>query len=427
MSLIKDSALDRVDKGWREKFRAGNNDRTLVGITGDRLETVGCYRIPFRVGDHSFSHQCFVCTEQILFPTAGLIGQDILRDQGADLLLSEGLLRMHCQQVPIVNWGKSGCVRTGPPKDISEGSIKVRLVDTCCLPPMSECIFEGRVSAAVNAGQLAVLETSDVEIFGVAIVPALVEMRNDGIVPVWLANTTLQEVKLCRNKEVGKLVDVEVDESPFSVDCDCGRVSEADIASKFDLAHITGPERETLTELIRSYGAAFSWSDTDIGHCEAIKHRIPTTDAAPVYRRAYRIPYAKRADMEKQVNELLENDIIEHSTSPWGAPALLVRKPDGSYRFVVDFRDLNKVTRVDPYPLPNIQETLSQLGNAKFFTVVDMSSGYWQIEMDERDKEKTAFNTPSGHHQWKRMPMGVVNSASVWQRTRRCSGRWASR
>lgn len=197
----------------------------------------------------------------------------------------------------------------------------------------------------------------------------------------------------------------------------CGLISTADLCNKFDLSHVSEPEKSRIQDLISEFGSAFSTGNTDIGHCEVIKHRISTNDATPVYRRAYRIPYAKREDMDRQVNELLDQGIIEHSTSPWGAPALLVEKPDGSYRFVVDYRDLNRVTRVDPYPLPNISETLSELGSAKFFTVVDMASGYWQIEMHENDREKTAFNTPSGHYQWRRMPMGLVNSAAVWQRT----------
>lgn len=70
-----------------------------------------------------------------------------------------------------------------------------------------------------------------------------------------------------------------------------------------------------------------------------------------------------------------------------------------------------------PYPLPQAQETLAQFGNAKYFTVVDLASGFWLIEMDLPDVEKTAFNTPSGHFQWKRMSIGLVNSPAGWQRT----------
>lgn len=418
VSLVKESALGRVDERWREKFPAVNSGRTLIGVTGDRLPTVGCHRVPFRLGSGSFSPECFVCNDQISFPTEALIGQDILRRQGADLLLSKGVLKIGNERVPIVNWTRYEEPEATKINTVSEATAKVRLIRTCQLPPMTESIVMGKVTTPIKEGQLAIVDTSDVTLSsGVAVAPALVRLRKGGVVPIRVVNATLEEIKLPRRKMMGTLADVEVSDAPISRDSDCNAVNEVDIADKFDLAHIPESQRQRLTDLIKTYGEAFAWTATDIGHCSAVKHRIPTTDERPVYRRAYRIPYAKRDEMERQINELLQNDVIEHSTSPWGAPALLVQKPDGSYRFVVDFRDLNKVTRIDPYPIPNIQETLSQLGNAKFFTVVDMASGYWQLEMDERDKEKTAFNTPSGHFQWRRMPMGLVNSASVWQRT----------
>lgn len=87
-----------------------------------------------------------------------------------------------------------------------------------------------------------------------------------------------------------------------------------------------------------------------------------------MYRRAYRIPYTCREEIKKQVDSLLEAEIIRHSTSPWGVPTLLVEKLGGSYQFVVDYRDLNKDTRgTDPYPLPNVQETLAPAGKIEIF------------------------------------------------------------
>ncbi|KAM7304674.1 uncharacterized protein ISCGN_014574 [Ixodes scapularis] len=138
--------------------------------------------------------------------------------------------------------------------------------------------------------------------------------------------------------------------------------------------------------------------------------------------------YAEVTPMPDQRAETVARLFVERVVMRHGTPQQLLTdrgateqeclgKPDGSFRFVVDYRELNKVTRIDPYPLPNIQETIAQLGTAKCFTVVDMASGFWQIEMDESDREKTASNTPSGHNQWRRMPIGLVNSSAVWQRT----------
>lgn len=202
------------------------------------------------------------------------------------------------------------------------------------------------------------------------------------------------------NKRVAVFVGVEADRDLEEAVLSCGpagELSDPEFLNMFHLTHLPEAERERVSKLLCKYRTAFASSRLDVGHCGSIKHRIATSYVAPVYRRAYRIPFFRREGMRQQVEELIEKSIIEHSISPWGSPALLVQKPDGSFRFVVDYRELNKVTRIDPYPLPNVQETISQLGAARFFAVVDMASGSWQIEMDENDKEKTAFNTPTGY------------------------------
>ncbi|GFT86228.1 hypothetical protein TNCV_2419971 [Trichonephila clavipes] len=94
---------------------------------------------------------------------------------------------------------------------------------------------------------------------------------------------------------------------------------------------------------------------------------------------------------------MLDEGIVQPSESPWSSPVVLVRKKDGSWRFCVDYRKLNSVTKKDVYPLPRIDDTLDCLKGAKFFSSMDLRSGYWQIEIDEADREKTAFITPKAY------------------------------
>jgi hypothetical protein len=135
----------------------------------------------------------------------------------------------------------------------------------------------------------------------------------------------------------------------------------------------------------------------------------------------YRVPYALRKEMETQVNDMLEKGIIEPSSSPWSAPAILIpkRSLDGrpKYRFCVDFRALNKVTQFDAYQLPVFDETISNLHGSKYFTTLDVLSGFWQINIAPRDKMKTAFSTPFGQYQFKRLAFGTSNSPASFQRT----------
>ena len=113
---------------------------------------------------------------------------------------------------------------------------------------------------------------------------------------------------------------------------------------------------------------------------------------------------------------MLENDIIELSKSEWSSPCLLVPKKDGTKRFCVDYRKLNAVTHTEQWPIPRIQDILDRLAGSKWFTAWDLTSGYWQIMMDESSKDKTAFSTPDGHYQFKRMPFGLKNAPADFSR-----------
>lgn len=108
--------------------------------------------------------------------------------------------------------------------------------------------------------------------------------------------------------------------------------------------------------------------------------------------------------------------VVQPSTSPCASPVVLVRKKDGSNRFCVDYRKVNSVTRKDAYPLPRIDETLDTLAGSKWFTTLDLISGYWQVEMSEKDKEKTAFCTPCGLFEFNAMPFGLCNTPATFQR-----------
>jgi hypothetical protein len=116
------------------------------------------------------------------------------------------------------------------------------------------------------------------------------------------------------------------------------------------------------------------------------------------------------------IADMLSKGIIEPSTSAWSSPVVLVKKRDGSARFCIDFRKVNVVTIKHAQPLPRIDDTLDSLGNASYFSTLDLASGYWQVEVDPSDWEKTAFVTPFGLHQFCFMPFGLSIAPATFQR-----------
>jgi hypothetical protein len=139
---------------------------------------------------------------------------------------------------------------------------------------------------------------------------------------------------------------------------------------------------------------------------------VPGT--SPISMAPYRMSASELSELKKQLEELLEKKFIRPSVSPWGAPVLLVKKKEGSMRLCIDYRQLNKVTIKNKYPLPRIDDLMDQLVGACVFSKIDLRSGYHQIRVKAEDIPKTAFRTRYGHYEYSVMPFGVTNAPGVF-------------
>ena len=142
---------------------------------------------------------------------------------------------------------------------------------------------------------------------------------------------------------------------------------------------LTDEQKRIFFDLLIKHRSVFAKSRYDLGRTDIVQHEIFTGDHKPIKQAARRLPLNKREEAERQVKEMLDNGIVEPSTSPWRSPIVLVKKKDNSTRFCVDYRGLNAVTRKDSYPLPRIQDCLDALGGTNWFSSIDLQSGYWQV------------------------------------------------
>ena len=180
--------------------------------------------------------------------------------------------------------------------------------------------------------------------------------------------------------------------------------------------NLSKKQRRDVEELILQFKSIFT---ADPGCTDVLEHRIELTTNEPFRVKQYPIPFAVRGDVAEEVHKMRRDGVIEPSDSPYSSPIVIVKKKDGTNRFCIDFRTLNRVTLFDNEPMPTAEDIYAKLKGARYFSKFDLTKGFWQIPVRREDQKKTAFTTAEGHFHFLRMPFGLVNATATFNRMMR--------
>lgn len=302
------------------------------------------------------------------------------------------------------------------------------------LPANQKMMLEGFVHVKqAESEQWAMIESPATSSLpgGVFVDNCLISLPKHGSykVPVLLRNETGHDITLPTNCVIAELATVdhvvpyrrpqENHNQETSVSCSAQQQSTGKKPTlSFDFGSSPIPEewKRRVNKKLNTFSDVFSHHDLDFGHATKVQHHINLKDEAPFKQRSRPIHPHDFEAVKKHLTTLLDAGIIRESESPFSSPIVVVRKKNGEVRLCVDYRKLNLQTIRDAYALPNLEESFSALAGSQWFSVMDLKSGYYQIEMNEADKAKTAFVCPFGFYEFNRMPQGITNAPSTFQR-----------
>ena len=394
---------------------------------GAQIKVLGVSDCQLLIGETCFIWPMFVCEN---ITTMMLLGEDFLRNQGVVIDFARDKLLFGGQNVNL-NHKESFEV------------CRIVFKENADVPPNTvmniNCKVYGGLSKEGTTGIVEPLQRFE-EKYKLGLVRVAATVTN-GEVPVRVINQSNDSIHVWKGSSVGQLFPLLNSESDqnikapahcYFVQASCplqknvNNINTGDssinlrakIEQEFPIENpdIPETERKLHYDTLMKYPNVISWGPHDLGTVNIVKHKIDTGQAEPCKMPLRRMGPVKRDIVHSEIKAMLENDIIEESQSPWSAPVVLVHKKDGGRRFCVDYRALNDVTKKDCYPLPRPDDILESISGACYFSHFDLVKGYWQFEVEEEDREKTAFSTTDGHFQFKKMSFGLTNAPATFQR-----------
>ena len=347
------------------------NHDSITTVDGCLLKVIGRVMLPFAIGSEIFPFEAHV-----------------IQDLTSDVILGRNFFEKFCAKIDF----DEGMIRFKHGEDpLPFDSDPVTVDNDCCpefvcsvhadtaftIPPQSEIMVLGRLNAELPLKKTVcglVVPRNDLphrySIFGAS---ELVKVTEDGTLPVRMVNPSARPVKIFRKTKLGDFESVEdrietfqLSEAPeeFSYSLKTReKHSQADYSEFPDLSDSVLSEADKIKfgDLFQSYRDVFAFTDDQLGKTSLVQHVIDTGDALPIKQRPYRTSPKCKQEIDRQVEDMLQKGIIREFVSPWSSPVVLVKKRNGNFRFCVDLRKVNVVTRKDSFPMPLLSGTFDAL------------------------------------------------------------------
>jgi RNase H-like domain found in reverse transcriptase/Reverse transcriptase (RNA-dependent DNA polymerase)/Integrase zinc binding domain/Integrase core domain/Zinc knuckle len=464
VSCLSEARFKLLHPEIRKQMSTSDMD-TLVAVDGERIDTMGKIMLPIRVpilncDGHLEIDVCFYVVPDMSIHA--ILGCDFLLKYTTRIEYAavgkEYMLLATGDKVPIViqrmlpddaddkklvgkyasNTGGTKAKRSSEPCSGTEKKkkpvLRIRLTKAVTLPArcisyIKDAVVDSQgVDVTEDApGNVLLAELDQHQAKKDVLMPYTVYSVNSRTLPVLqLTNVSDRAVELAEGDVVGTLHSAHVFSDEEVKDIEKSMETREEVAQQ-----IEGKLNDTIHTAIESQQVKIKMSkllhkfahildSKNIGKARyggtVIEHTIDTGDAKPIYQHAYRQSPAMEAIIQKEIDELLANDVIEPSSSPWASPIVMVKKKDNTWRMCIDYRKLNAVTTPDVYPLPPIDTLLYNMQKAKVFTTLDLQSAYNQVTVAEADRPKTTLIYVGGTYRYKRMPFGLRNAPATFQR-----------